>query len=812
MPSRAAAREREPAGEPLPAPRQAPATRHAALDGRAGLDPAGARALHRAIGNEAMARLAHSRRPRTAAGLERQAERGDRSAPLLAARGVRIHDDAAAAAAARALGARAFTVGRHVYLGGGENRPGDPASRRLLRHELVHVAQQEAAGEPSLQLQTQPDSPAIEAAGPHFRSVDPSTLGHGELLSEIATLRSWIRSHDGSDPLYEPAVQTLQELQDERVARVRSGATWLGEDLTPSTTYALVPGGPELVAVDARAPDIGGGRSSDVATTPRHFDRGLDENRIPRYELNDAASVAALASRLQIPGFEAALPRQFASPVSGEPALRGTWTGNLAELHVQIGRTRGIFVADLNRVPWGPQQRVGNFPLYDVRRGLAGELLQVKASTQARQSGRFRVFEPGFLDIAGVRRPQLFGTTAQTLFPDLPPTAAEAAALEQGRLVINLEDVPAFRERMASRVTADPSRFRALLDLQLAQAPVEAGGQRFTSLAQLDAATGLAAPERARVLATAARGLAAERVSGHMTGTEIANLQELRRGFGTGRAAAPQGVVESQVWPELLMAERAGGGARGTAVAMGRSSVRGGGMGGIVAVVVEGGVLLIDPAENPDWAEDLATTGGLGVLSGAVGAGAETGAAAQLARWGIASGASGRAWVASGRGLAGGAGGGMAAPVFEIGRMALSEQEYSATDYAARGSRAAVSGFLSGALAAATVGAIFGSSVPLVGTALGFVVGFLGYVLVDSLIGDAVEGLVRDISRELSDMRAAVQWGLSESPGSFFVPMLLTPLGARGGPRGLLNSPADTIRRERARQAAAREAAARRRR
>src|SRR5690606_31480545 len=58
---------------------------------------------------------------------------------------VRLHHGPAAEAAASALGARAWTLGRHVVLGRGAYRPGDDRYRHLLAHELVHVLQQPAA-------------------------------------------------------------------------------------------------------------------------------------------------------------------------------------------------------------------------------------------------------------------------------------------------------------------------------------------------------------------------------------------------------------------------------------------------------------------------------------------------------------------------------------------------------------------------------------------------------------------------------------------------------------------------------------------
>ena len=54
---------------------------------------------------------------------------------------VRVHAGSPAAAGARAVSARAFTVGHDIVFGHGEYAPGQPAGRRLLAHELAHVVQ-----------------------------------------------------------------------------------------------------------------------------------------------------------------------------------------------------------------------------------------------------------------------------------------------------------------------------------------------------------------------------------------------------------------------------------------------------------------------------------------------------------------------------------------------------------------------------------------------------------------------------------------------------------------------------------------------
>lgn len=55
---------------------------------------------------------------------------------------VRVHTDSRATEAARAVNARAFTMGRDVVFGKGEYAPEAIQGKRLLAHELTHVLQQ----------------------------------------------------------------------------------------------------------------------------------------------------------------------------------------------------------------------------------------------------------------------------------------------------------------------------------------------------------------------------------------------------------------------------------------------------------------------------------------------------------------------------------------------------------------------------------------------------------------------------------------------------------------------------------------------
>src|SRR5690349_15490313 len=108
------------AGLRRPTPGPAPAPSRAATETLAALDRAGGRPLD----------------PSVAAGFG--AEMGfDFSR-------VRIHADGEAARTADGMGAAAFAVGRHVVFGPGRYDPAGADGRRLLGHELAHVAQTRA--------------------------------------------------------------------------------------------------------------------------------------------------------------------------------------------------------------------------------------------------------------------------------------------------------------------------------------------------------------------------------------------------------------------------------------------------------------------------------------------------------------------------------------------------------------------------------------------------------------------------------------------------------------------------------------------
>jgi hypothetical protein len=129
-------------GTPLPEPvRAAMARRFAAVDG---IGPASAPAQRKSPISEpgdASEREADTvaRQVNTPQSPARQAKDARAGTDF---RDVRVHNDACAAAAARAVNASAFTVGSHIVFASGAYVPSSASGRTLLAHELTHVVQQ----------------------------------------------------------------------------------------------------------------------------------------------------------------------------------------------------------------------------------------------------------------------------------------------------------------------------------------------------------------------------------------------------------------------------------------------------------------------------------------------------------------------------------------------------------------------------------------------------------------------------------------------------------------------------------------------
>ena len=153
---------------------------------------------------------------------------------------IRIHADSAAADSARAVGALAYTVGRHVVFGTAQYAPTTPSGRRLLAHELVHTFQQGGAA-----LRRQAAEPAdkdvdrekiLAAAG---RSQNPLQSRAWEVVwrmltryfPEYAPLIAGVGYEEG-----EPAVRVAVEKTKSGGEQVRSATVIVGKAFVEHTS------------------------------------------------------------------------------------------------------------------------------------------------------------------------------------------------------------------------------------------------------------------------------------------------------------------------------------------------------------------------------------------------------------------------------------------------------------------------------------------------------------------------------------------------------------------------------------------------
>ena len=106
---------------------------------------------------------------------------------------VRLHRGATAAASADALGARAYAFGADVVLGAEWQGLGTAAGRRLLAHELAHVAGQARQGSARVQrdeiVGAQPSVPAFDTLDTLDTGEDPATV-IGQLPRVFSALRT----------------------------------------------------------------------------------------------------------------------------------------------------------------------------------------------------------------------------------------------------------------------------------------------------------------------------------------------------------------------------------------------------------------------------------------------------------------------------------------------------------------------------------------------------------------------------------------------------------------------------------------------
>lgn len=159
---------------------------------------------------------------------------------------VRVHADADAARSARALGARAYTVGEDVVFGSGGYDPKGGAGRERIAHELAHVVQQEqTVGTPARALSSPTDRSEAVARSAAARVAAggsaPSTLGSAEARVSREVEPGWQDGGQGGGSVDSPAppAPATNVLQEFDVDRKKGGKPWNLDKLTRQIGEAL---------------------------------------------------------------------------------------------------------------------------------------------------------------------------------------------------------------------------------------------------------------------------------------------------------------------------------------------------------------------------------------------------------------------------------------------------------------------------------------------------------------------------------------------------------------------------------------------
>jgi len=119
---------------------------------------------------------------------------------------VRVHTDAAAEQSARAVSARAYTVGADIVFGRGHYAPGAMEGKKLLAHELTHVLQQAGGHEFSLGLR-----PSAREASSDQKALNVETESGEQMVSRTATASIKALQRNWEDDLTDQIVRDLKE-------------------------------------------------------------------------------------------------------------------------------------------------------------------------------------------------------------------------------------------------------------------------------------------------------------------------------------------------------------------------------------------------------------------------------------------------------------------------------------------------------------------------------------------------------------------------------------------------------------------------
>ena len=241
--------------------------------------------------------------------------------------GVRVHTDVAAAASARAIRAHAYAAGEHLVFDTGEFAPETETGRRLLAHELTHVAQQDGG---CTTLYRDLDPKLNRSMTPAYaQGLSDSELDRqeSELTARLRDLDSeaeedFLDNPNGGgkgDPEWDAVAENLKVLRDEKDRRSRRGSIRMQVQVLSPEQYAAMTGlpaeklpeGKYVSAAESAVPGAGMG----LAAPPRPGLPIPNNSTGILWEGHHLSDLAVANGELTARGFRAPFPVHVASAI-----------------------------------------------------------------------------------------------------------------------------------------------------------------------------------------------------------------------------------------------------------------------------------------------------------------------------------------------------------------------------------------------------------------------------------------------------------------------------------------------------------------
>lgn len=268
---------------------------------------------------------------------------------------VRIHADARAAESASAVGAHAYTVGRDVVFGAGRWSPRTPDGRRLLAHELAHVAQHDGGrdgGSAAIEVGRSDDPLEAEADQLAMRALAAGPA-KAAATTPVARNARMLRREDGDAP---PKEEEQKEPQPQT-----STPRITGSKVTAEGAQQLSVGAIDVLI----KPDVRGDATVDAGETTKKIEVTPKKFDVP-YTLDSAGRIKTFTA----PEQKVTVTIQTSYGVDVDPTGRSAYGRGTTPEDIAAGNTSLKFHEGQHGLDFVQYLRDNPFPRFGGRKGM----------------------------------------------------------------------------------------------------------------------------------------------------------------------------------------------------------------------------------------------------------------------------------------------------------------------------------------------------------------------------------------------------------------------------------------------------------